>query len=377
MSDGDASDSDRSESASDSEQNDPPSSLVADAEQYELMQRAYAAVGTNFTGKDDLIGAEYSKLLKLEMVPERWPLARLSFSLQTCVDHLDRVLAGCCWEVQATRTTPSESLASLHEAKCLTMKLAVHLAKEVAAILRAVLTHETKKLYNDSTVHLLCSNYWIQPICQGPLSSSSRRDATRECERKRPSSGLARAAAYAKPPKQGRPSALARVSVTGLEVPVMRIPYRSGFAHWAPVVLQQLQKKEDRYRAENSSWMDEEVAPADIPKQWQEARANRMQFKVGNYRDGSWESNIRLLTGTIKVDWIQLPVEQYLAALPTLKQGVIAGVFRQKGAALWGITNAEKLQLSVFLPNELSLKDWYSGVYGLPTVLAGGLHDGS
>ena len=83
MSEGDASDSDGSESASDSEQNDPPSSLVADAEQYELMQRAYAAVGEDFTGKDDLIGAKYSKLLRLEMVPERWPLARLSFSLQT------------------------------------------------------------------------------------------------------------------------------------------------------------------------------------------------------------------------------------------------------------------------------------------------------
>ena len=53
------SEGDGSESASDSEQNDPPSSLAADAEQYELMQRAYAAVGTNFSGKDDLIGAEY------------------------------------------------------------------------------------------------------------------------------------------------------------------------------------------------------------------------------------------------------------------------------------------------------------------------------
>ena len=39
------SDGDASESASDSDQNDPPSSLVADAEQYELMQIAYAAVG--------------------------------------------------------------------------------------------------------------------------------------------------------------------------------------------------------------------------------------------------------------------------------------------------------------------------------------------
>ena len=69
--------------------------------------------------------------------------------------------------------------------------------------------------------------------------------------------------------------------------------------------------------------------PADILKQWQEARANRrMQFKVGNYRDGDWVSNIRMLTGTIKADWIQLPVERYLAALPTLRHGVIAGVFR-------------------------------------------------
>ena len=85
------------------------------------------------------------------------------------------------------------------------------------------------------------------------------------------------------------------------------------------------------------------MAPVDILKQWQEARANRrMQFKVDNYRDGSWESNIRMITDTIKVDWIQLPVELYLAALPTLKQGVIA--------------------------NDLSLEDWYAGVYGPPTV---------
>ena len=99
--------------------------------------------------------------------------------------------------------------------------------------------------------------------------------------------------------------------------------------------------------------------------QWQEANANRrMQFKVGVYKD----SNIRMLTGTIKADWIQMPVERYLTALPTLKQGVIAGVFKNKGAAPWAITRAEKLQLSVFLPNDLSMDEWYAGVYALPTV---------
>ena len=136
-------------------------------------------------------------------------------------------------------------------------------------------------------------------------------------------------------------------------------------AHWAPVVLRQLQHTEDAYRAAHPSWMDLEVAPDDIKTQWQEANANRrMQFKVGDYKD----SNIRMLTGTIKADWIQLPVERYLTALPTLKQGVIAGVFKNKGAAPWAITRAEKLQLSVFLPNDLSLDDWYAGVYALPAV---------
>ena len=41
-------------------------------------------------------------------------------------------------------------------------------------------------------------------------------------------------------------------------------------------------------------------------------------------------------------------------------------MFKIKGA--WPITRAEKLQVSVFLPNDLSLDDWYAGVYTLPTV---------
>ena len=77
--------SEGSESASDSEQNDPPSSLASDAEQYERMQASYVAVGRDFHDQEDFIGSEYRKLQRLELVPERWPLARLSFSLQKCV----------------------------------------------------------------------------------------------------------------------------------------------------------------------------------------------------------------------------------------------------------------------------------------------------
>ena len=61
--------------------------------------------------------------------------------------------------------------------KCLTMLLAVYLAKEVAAILREILTHPTKRLYDDSTAHLPCSNYWVQPIYQELLHTLSRYNA--------------------------------------------------------------------------------------------------------------------------------------------------------------------------------------------------------
>ena len=144
-------------------------------------------------------------------------------------------MAGCCWEVQATRVNLPESLLSLHRvAKCLTMQLAVYLAKEVAAIHRAVLTHETKKLYNDGTVHLLCSNYWIQPIYQELLHSSSRYNATRKRERKRPSSGLAVLQHTLDRPKSGSHQPLAPAFVTGLVVSATRIPCRYGFRPTGP-----------------------------------------------------------------------------------------------------------------------------------------------
>ena len=159
-------------------------------------------MGRDFKDQEAFIGSEYDKLQRLELVPQRWPLARLSISLQKCVDHLDRVLAGCCWEVHATRADPEESLSSLRQvSKCLTMLLAIYLAKEVAAILREILTHPTKRLYDDSTAHLLCSNYWVQPIYQELLHSSSRYNATRTGEKNRPSNGLARISAHPRPCK--------------------------------------------------------------------------------------------------------------------------------------------------------------------------------
>ena len=174
--------SEGSESASESEQNDPPSSLASDAEQYERMQASYAAVGRDFKDQEDFIGSEYRKLQRLELVPQRWPLARLSISLQKCVDHLDRVLAGCCWEVYATRADPEESLSSLRQvSKCLTMMLAIYLAKEVAAILREILTHPTKRLYDFQDG----ASFMLQLLGAAHLSRTAAFIVTLQCHKDR------------------------------------------------------------------------------------------------------------------------------------------------------------------------------------------------
>ena len=75
-----------------------------------------------------------------------------------------------------------------------------------------------------------------------------------------------------------------------------------------------------------------------------------------------------MLTCTLEADWIQLPVENYFAMFPTLKQGVVAEVFKIKGASPWAITRAENLQVSLFLPNRQPMDDWYAAIYALPTV---------
>ena len=140
----------------------------------------------------------------------------------------------------------------------------------------------TKKLYDDNTAHLLRSNYWLQPIYQELLHSSSRYNATGTGEKKRPSNGLARISAHPRPPKKVQPAASGSRFTDWIGGMCYADTLQVWFpAHWAPLVIRQLQRKGDEYRAANPSWVDENVVPDDIRQQWHEAQANRrMQFKV-------------------------------------------------------------------------------------------------
>ena len=84
--------------------------LSEDSHQHGLMLAAYREVGNDYAADDGQLTKGLEALQSFESVPRRWPLARLTVPLLKCVEYLDRVLAGCCWEVLITRKDPDDSL---------------------------------------------------------------------------------------------------------------------------------------------------------------------------------------------------------------------------------------------------------------------------
>ena len=155
--------------------------------------------------------------------------ARLSFSLQKCVDHLDRVLAGCCW---LKRWLPFFGLSwrmipksSIMRERCIYAPTTVPHSTGYNPSIRSCCTHRPDTVRPGQ-------EKGIDPAVAWPVSPHT----------------LDR-------PRNGDHLLLAPDFVTGL-VFAMRIPCRCGFRpHWAPVILQQLQRKEDSYRAAHPSWI--------------------------------------------------------------------------------------------------------------------------
>ena len=152
------------------------------------MLAVYSDVGNDYAVDKNRLAKGLKALQCFESV---WPLARLTVPLLKCVDHLDRVLAGCCWEVLISRQDPDDSVGTLRQAaRSLTLTLASYLSEFVAETLRAFRTSQGAPLTDEENIHLLAANYWVQPIYQELLHAASGHNASVEGERKRPCSGL-------------------------------------------------------------------------------------------------------------------------------------------------------------------------------------------
>ena len=102
-----------------------------------------------------------------------------------------RLLEGYCLELAATNANPEQHNGAVKQfAKDLVSVLAMHLAERIASLLRQVLDHPTKVLYDPDTEPLFLPQFWVLPLYRELLNTASRCRPSRESELSRAASGL-------------------------------------------------------------------------------------------------------------------------------------------------------------------------------------------
>ena len=130
-------------------------------------------------------------LYTLAYVPKTWPLARLTIPLSGVSKQLERLLEGYCMQIYATNALPDEQFMSIKLfAKDLVLLLAFHLAERIASLLRQVLEHPSKVLYDPENEVLFLPQLWLLPIYRELLNTASRYRPSRDSELRRAASGL-------------------------------------------------------------------------------------------------------------------------------------------------------------------------------------------
>ena len=324
---------------------------------HEKMSQAYEMTRETFRVRRSALDGGKDTLNQIEIYPVQWPLARLRINMNGFVQRLERLVLGYVGEVAATQWYPNTFNKALKTTlKLLTERSAIYIAQEIASLLRPVASHPTMKQFDPETIPLLSSEFWVMHIYKEMLYSGTRVATDRAAELKRPAPSLVKIVCQTE-------------SGDNEETGDKTAPERAGFrevfgtsnpmeyiivwfpAHWAPVVMEALQTKNEAYR-QSRSRTDDTATQASV-----EEPTNRdLKFTLGAM--DKVERTMPTLTGRVKVDWLDLPVDEVLALFPTLQSGILNGVFRQKTAAAWFRTRASKAQVTVLTPGPLDLDDW-------------------
>jgi len=92
------------------------------------------------------------QLRELIHLPRNWPLARLTIPLGGLSKQVDRLLEGYCFQILATNRDPDAHHGKvIQTAMHLTLILAEYLADTIAWLMRSILDHESKILFDTDT----------------------------------------------------------------------------------------------------------------------------------------------------------------------------------------------------------------------------------
>ena len=103
--------------------------------------------------------------------------------------QVGKVVMTATMEIAASYRSPEDCLPALTQlAKDITIALSLHLADLVASCLSGVLDRQAVLLFNESTSAMLQASYWVRPIYEELLYSSSHSYQGKDVEAKRASS---------------------------------------------------------------------------------------------------------------------------------------------------------------------------------------------
>ena len=133
----------------------------------------------------------HEKLQEMVHLPRTWPLARLTIPLEGLSKQIDRLLEGYCFQILATNRYPEAHNGKvLQTATHLTWILAEYLSDTIAWLMRSILGHESKILFDKGTQLLLTPKFWLLPLYRELLNSARRIRPSPASERARGCTGL-------------------------------------------------------------------------------------------------------------------------------------------------------------------------------------------
>ena len=328
------------------------------------------------------------KLQELVHLPRTWPLARLTIPLEGLSKQIDRLLEGYCFQILATNQNPeAQNGRVVQTATHLTWILAEYLADTIAWLMRSILGHDSKILFDKDTQLLLTPKFWVLPLYREFLNSARRIRPSPSSERARGCTGLVKVICRENKEQKGK-----RKYHAGTPHPNDRGGFTQWFgssslmstlyvwfpACWAPMVSERLfswspPSREATYPQHGRSasgppqtwsrvhpWHQNSQGASgsnDAIEAMEETDSTDVKYKIRQWSlPGA--TIVPVLNVSSRVFWLELDDKALLESYGVLQEGILYDVFSQKCSAAWQGARGERLTVGIMLPGRQDADDW-------------------
>ena len=325
------------------------------------------------------------KLQELVHLPRTWPLARLTIPLAGLSKQIDRLLEGYCFQILATNRDPeAHNGRVIQTATHLTWILAEYLADTIAWLMRSILGHASKILFDNDTQPLLTPKFWILPLYRELLNSARRIRPSPSSERARGCTGLVKVICKENKEQKGK-----RKYHAGTPHPNDRGGFTQWFgscslmstlyvwfpASWAPMVAERLFSWSSPPRGSSYSqhglpasgppqthsgahpWHQHSHGAAGSSEAMEDTDSTEVMYKIRQWSlPGA--AIVPVLNVSSKVFWLELDDKALLDSYAVLQEGILCDVFSQKCSAAWQGARGERLTVAIMLPGRQDADDW-------------------